>query len=498
MQKHYIFSLEDFQISDIETIIDQSNSLELSKDAEDAIIKCWQYLSSKLESGDHAFYGINTGFGSLCNVIINHGQIGDLQRNLVRSHACGTGDVVPKEIIKIILLLKIKSLSYGYSGISLEVVKRLLLFFNHNILPVLYQQGSLGASGDLAPLAHLSLPLIGEGEVWFNAVRRSGQDILKEFDLKPIELGAKEGLALLNGTQFSTGYGVFAMIESLKLMRWANCIGALSADVFLCSDAPWDEKLHTIRKQPGQIKAAKTIRKWLKNSEMTTSPRVSVQDPYAFRCMPQVHGASDDTINYVKGILENEINAVTDNPNIFVEEDQILSGGNFHAQPIALVLDFLAIALSELGSISERRTYQLIAGLRNLPPFLTKNAGLNSGFMIPQYTAASIVSQNKQLCTPASVDSIVSSNGQEDHVSMAANSATKLFRIVENIWTILAIEWLNASQALEFRRPLKTSPELENLHTLFRQKVSFVDQDRQLSLDIEATRIFLKEHSHLL
>lgn len=498
MQKQLTLSLTDLQISDIEALIVQSSTLELGGDIKEAVAKCRQYLSDKLESGTDAFYGINTGFGSLCNVIIDKDQIGDLQKNLVRSHACGTGDLVPGEVIKIILLLKIKSLAYGYSGVSMELVERLLFFYNHDILPVLYQQGSLGASGDLAPLAHLSLPLIGEGKVWYNGEIVETKDVLPSFGLEPIHLEAKEGLALLNGTQFSTGYGVHAIIEAIKLMRWVNCISALSADTFLCSAAPFDEKLHQIRKQPGQISSARDIRHWLDGSELLKSPRVAIQDPYAFRCIPQVHGASHDTINYVRQVLENEINAVTDNPNIFVDRDEILSGGNFHAQPIALALDFLAIALSELGSISERRTYQLIAGLRNLPPFLTGNAGLHSGFMIPQYTAASIVSQNKQLCTPASVDSIVSSNGQEDHVSMAANSATKLYRVVENVWTILAIEWLNACQALDFRRPLQSSPKLEKLYGLFRQKVSFVDQDRQLSKDIGVARNFLKEHHILL
>ncbi|MBL7832266.1 MAG: histidine ammonia-lyase [Saprospiraceae bacterium] len=497
MQQKHTLTLEPYKIQDIQNLINSYNQIELGDDAISAIVKCHDYLSKKLEKGDEAFYGINTGFGSLCNVVIGKDQLKDLQTNLVLSHSCGTGDVVPPEVVKIILLLKIRSLSYGFSGISSEVINRLLFFYNHNILPVIFQQGSLGASGDLAPLAHLSLPLLGEGLVWYNDKRVSSKDVLSKYQLRALELGAKEGLALLNGTQFSTGYGVYAIIEAQKIMKWANCIGALSAETFLCSDAPWDEKLHKIRRQPGQIHVAKEIRNWLHGSLLLQSERVAIQDPYAFRCMPQVHGATFDTIEHVKGIIENEINAVTDNPNIFVNEDQILSGGNFHAQPIALVLDFLAIALSELGSISERRTYQLIAGLRNLPPFLTKNPGLNSGFMIPQYTAASIVSQNKQLCTPASVDSIVSSNGQEDHVSMAANSATKLYRVVQNMWTILAIEWLNACQALEFRRPLRTSDQLEALHQLFRQKVSAIDVDRQLSIDIHAARDFLQEQHHL-
>lgn len=498
MLKQHALSLNTYSIEDVEAILNGHFALELADDARSAINACHAYLQNKIAEGNRAYYGINTGFGSLCNYVVSNDELRDLQKNLVLSHACGTGDLVPPELIRIILLLKIRSLSYGHSGISSEVADRLLFFYNHDILPVMYQQGSLGASGDLAPLAHLSLPLIGEGTVYHEQKIQSTAEVLEKYNLKPLDLGAKEGLALLNGTQFSTGYGVYAMIEAQKIMRWANCIGALSAEAFLCSDAPWDEKLHRIRNQPGQQKVAREINQWQAGSPLLRTERVAVQDPYAFRCIPQVHGATYDTIQYVKTVLENEINAVTDNPNIFTDEDQILSGGNFHAQPIALVLDFLAIALSELGSISERRTYQLISGLRNLPVFLARNAGLNSGFMIPQYTAASIASQNKQLCTPASVDSIVSSNGQEDHVSMAANAATKLYRVVENVWTILAIEWLNACQALEFRRPHRTSDALENLHALFRQKVSMMDNDRQLSKDIESARNFLKEHHHLV
>lgn len=496
MRDQHLLTLESYTINDIASIIDRECEIKLSEEAIEAVQKCHNFLQSKISSGNQAFYGINTGFGSLCNHVIGKDQLRDLQKNLVLSHACGTGDSVPANVVKIILLLKIRSLAYGHSGVSKEVIDRLIFFYNHDILPVIFQQGSLGASGDLAPLAHLSLPLIGEGNVIYQGKIRPTEEVLAMFGLNPLDLGAKEGLALLNGTQFSTGYGVYAIIEAQKIMRWANCVGAMSAEAFLCSATPWDDKLHKIRNQPGQQTVAGQIRKWLEGSPLLETDRVAVQDPYAFRCIPQVHGATYDTIQYVMSVLENEVNAVTDNPNIFVEEDQILSGGNFHAQPIALVLDFLAISLSELGSISERRTYQLISGLRNLPVFLVKNAGLNSGFMIPQYTAASIVSQNKQLCTPASVDSIVSSNGQEDHVSMAANAATKLYRIVENIWTILAIEWLNACQAIEFRRPARSSEALEYLHDLFREQVSRMDNDRQLSKDIEATRIFLKEHSH--
>lgn len=491
-------NLEDLSIEQFETILKSESPIYFGSSATAAIEKACTYLQNKVETSQSPMYGINTGFGSLCNVIIEKQEIQELQKNLVLSHACGTGDLVPLSVVKIILLLKIRSLSFGHSGVRPEILERLIFHYNHNILPVIFQQGSLGASGDLAPLAHLSLPILGEGQVWINSTIAETSEFLDKFQQKPLHLAAKEGLALLNGTQFSTGYGVYALIEAKKLIKWANCIGAMSADAFMCSNNPFDVKLHAIRKQAGQIETAKSLRKWLENSEICASPKSSVQDPYAFRCMPQVHGASWDTIQYATSIIQNEMNAVTDNPNIFPDEDEILSGGNFHAQPIALVLDFLAIALSELGSISERRTYQLIAGLRGLPPFLAKNAGLHSGFMIPQYTAASIVSQNKQYCTPASVDSIVSSNGQEDHVSMAANAATKLYKVVENIWTVLAIEWMNACQAIEFRKPLKTSPQLTKLHEMYREEVTFADKDRQFSKDIAASIKFLKKHAHLV
>jgi len=487
--------LKDIKITDIERILVNNTQISLSEEVRKITKYTRDYLENKLKDSAKAYYGINTGFGSLCNVVIQSDQLLDLQRNLVLSHACGTGDIVPEKIVRIILYLKIRNLSLGYSGVTLELLELLTAMYNNNILPVIYQQVSLGASGDLAPLAHLSLPLIGEGKVWMDGLMKSSKEAFEQKALNTITLQAKEGLALLNGTQFSTAYGVYAIIEAIKLVQCANTIAALSCDAFHCSLSPFDAKLHEIRKQPGQKLVAKAIRDLLKGSTISNKPKESIQDPYAFRCIPQVHGASYDCILNTLVVLENEINAVTDNPIIFAKEDQILSGGNFHAQPIALVLDFLAIALSELASISERRTYQLISGTRQLPPFLAKNPGLNSGFMIPQYTAASIVSQNKQLCTPASVDSIVSSNGQEDHVSMAANSATKLYRIVENIWTVLSIELMVAAQALEFRRPDSTSVELEFLHTEYRKIVGPLENDRLLSKDIEMSRAFLVNKS---
>jgi len=487
--------LIDSKLVDFETLnqlIFSEKKLQLSDEAIEKINNCRNYLDQKIKADSSPIYGINTGFGSLCNVKINNENLQLLQENLVMSHACGTGSEVSKEIVKLMLLLKIQSLSYGHSGVQLETVERLIAFYNHNILPVIYTQGSLGASGDLAPLAHLSLPLIGKGEVHYNGERISGEELLTKFNWSKIELKSKEGLALLNGTQFMNAYGVHLILKSFKLSYLADLIGALSLEAFDGRISPFNELIHFIRPHNGQIKTAKRINEFLEGSELIEQYKEHVQDPYSFRCMPQVHGASKDALNYCKKTFLTEINSVTDNPNIFIEEDEIISGGNFHGQPLALAFDFLSIAMAELGSISERRTFQLVSGLRDLPPFLVKNPGLNSGFMIPQYTAASIVSQNKQLATPASVDSIVSSNGQEDHVSMGANAATKAKQIVDNIETILAIELLNASQALHFRFPLKTSSFLESFLKMYRSEVPFVENDKVLSLEIKKTVSFLQ------
>ena len=487
---HYISS-DLLSIEMINEIVFQGKQLALSEEAIVNIEKCRKYLDDKMKSNSDPIYGINTGFGSLCNVKISNENLSKLQENLVKSHACGTGEEVPHEIVKIMLLLKIQSLSYGHSGVQLVTVQRLIDFYNNDIFPVIYTQGSLGASGDLAPLAHLSLPLLGEGEVYVDGFRQPASKVLAKFGWEPIVLQSKEGLALLNGTQFMSAYGVFCLIKAEKISYLADVIGAVSLEGFDGRIEPFTDLIHLVRPHKGQVQTAERMRDLLEDSEIIAQPKVHVQDPYSFRCIPQVHGASKDTIDYVKKVFRTEINSVTDNPNIFVGEDLIISGGNFHGQPLALALDFLGIALSELGSISERRTYQLISGLRNLPAFLVNDPGLNSGFMIPQYTAASIASQNKQLATPASIDSIVSSNGQEDHVSMGANAATKTLRIVENVERILAIELLNGSQALEFRRPLKSSEFIESFVKSYREEVSFVSEDRILHYDIEKSVSFL-------
>ena len=492
MEYHHLSS-ERLTIAGLKEIIDSGKPVALSEELRRRIVRCREYLDRKIKDSDQPVYGITTGFGSLCDISVGGDELSQLQRNLVMSHSCGTGEQVPSEIVRLMLLLKIRSLSYGYSGVRLETVERLIDFYNNGILPVVYRQGSLGASGDLAPLAHLSLPLLGLGEVEHDGRRRPSAEVLEEFGWKPLELQSKEGLALLNGTQFMSAYGVQAVIDARRLSDWADRIGALSLDAFDGRIEPFYDEVHVIRAHPGQLATARAVRSLLEGSELIRRPKKHVQDPYSFRCMPQVHGATKDTVEYVAGVLETEINSPTDNPTIFPDEDMIISAGNFHGQPIALAMDFLAIALAELGSISERRIYKLISGSRGLPHFLVANPGLNSGFMIPQYTAASIVSQSKGLCMPASVDSIPSSQGQEDHVSMGANAATKLRRVVLNTERVLAIELFNAAQALEFRRPAHTSPALECLVADYRRRVPFIDNDTVMYPYIEASVQFLRE-----
>jgi histidine ammonia-lyase len=473
-------------------LADKDSKVALTEATKKSILDCRNFLDEKLKNNNGPIYGINTGFGSLCNVIIPDNDLEQLQENLVKSHACGMGLEVPQEIVKLMLLLKIQSLSYGKSGVQLQTVERLCDFINFQIYPIIYQQGSLGASGDLAPLAHLSLPLLGFGKVNYKGKQISSAEVLKENGLTAIKLRSKEGLALLNGTQFMSAYGCYCLIKSEQLNKAADLITSVSLDAFDGRMDPFKDNLHTIRAHAGQLQTARAIRGYLEGSEIGKQEKKQVQDPYSFRCAPQVHGATKDTVNYVNSVFETEINSVTDNPTIFPESDEILSGGNFHGQPLALALDFLCIAMAELASISERRTYLLISGQRGLPPFLSPKAGLNSGFMIPQYTAASIVSQSKQLCTPASVDSIVSSNGQEDHVSMGANAATKCFLVIENTEKVLAIELLNAAQALELKKPLKSSAKIESLISSYRKTVPFMQNDEVVYELMRSSQEFLK------
>lgn len=490
--KTHLISTTHLDFNKISEIISSGVKLQLSDKAKNKIAQCRNYLDEKLKNNSASYYGINTGFGALHDKSISGNDLEQLQINLVRSHACGTGEEVPQHIVKLMLFLKIQGLSYGNSGVQLVTVQRLIDFYNHDIFPVVYEQGSLGASGDLAPLAHLCLPLIGEGEVNYHGKKINTDEVLKIFNWQPIRLKSKEGLALLNGTQFMSAFGTYCLMRAMKLSKAADEIAALSLDAFDCRIEPFHHLIQQIRPHKGQIETALHIRQLLKGSEIAARKKSHVQDPYSFRCIPQVHGATKDAIDYVASVFFNEINSVTDNPTVFPDQDLIISAGNFHGQPLALAMDFLAIALSELGNISERRIYQLISGQRGLPPFLVANPGLNSGMMIPQYTAASLVSQNKQLCTPASVDSIVSSNGQEDHVSMGANSATKLYRVVRNLENILAIELLNSAQAFEFRRPLSSSEFIENLFDDFRKVVSFLNNDRLLFDDMKSALFFLQ------
>ena len=488
----FTITSEWISLETLEHILDNNLKLELSENSKNQILNCRQYLDDVMANEDRIIYGINTGFGSLCDTVIPKSDLEQLQTNLVLSHACGAGEEVPLHLVKRMLLLKVLGLSHGHSGVQLETVERLIFFFNNDILPIVYQQGSLGASGDLAPLAHLSLPLIGEGEVYFEGAKIAGKDLAQKFDIKPIVLQSKEGLALLNGTQFMSSYGSYAVAASRKLWKQFNQVAAISLEGYDGRIEPFSVSVNEIRKQKGQIKTAEIMRGLLAGSEIVAQSKAHVQDPYSFRCIPQVHGASYDAIEYAAGIIENEINAVTDNPTVFPDEDLVVSAGNFHGQPLAITMDFLAIAMAEMGSISERRVYKLISGTRGLPAFLVAKPGLNSGFMIPQYTAASIVSQNKQLCMPASVDTIDSSNGQEDHVSMGSNAGTKLYRVLENCFTIQGIELMNACQAIEFRKPLKTSSQLQEIISEYRKIVPYFEQDCYLHPHISASKSFVK------
>tara|TARA_R110002050_G_scaffold286088_1_gene436093 strand:- start:44880 stop:46364 length:1485 start_codon:yes stop_codon:yes gene_type:complete len=489
----YQISSADITIDEVVAIVESGKKLELSAESANKVAHCRTFLNEFLEKSDAPVYGINTGFGALHDRSISTDDLSQLQSNLVMSHACGTGDEVPKEIVKLMLFLKIQGLSYGHSGVQLATVNRLIDFYNNDALPIIYTQGSLGASGDLAPLAHLSLPIIGMGEMYYKGKKVAAEVVLKENGWEPITLMSKEGLALLNGTQFMSAYGVYSVNWAKKLWDKANKIMAISMEGFDGRIEPFSDLPHLVRKQPGQLKVARTIRSLTNGSELISRAKKHVQDPYSFRCVPQVHGATHDVIEFIEKVVTNEINSVTDNPTIFPAENQIISAGNFHGQPLALAYDQLAIAMAEMGSISERRVYKLISGTRELPAFLVANPGLNSGFMIPQYTAASIVSRNKSLCMPSSVDTIDSSNGQEDHVSMGANAAVKMHQVIQNVERVLGIEIFAGTQALEFRRPVKSSPMLEGIVADFRKNVAFVEEDKIMYTEIEKSIQFVKK-----
>ena len=492
MKIHKI-SAEHLSIERIGEIVYGGYKIELSDDAHKRIVECREYLDRKIAESTTPIYGVTTGFGSLCNVSIGSDYLAQLQINLMMSHACGTGDRVPNDIVKIMLLLKIQSLSYGFSGCQLVTVNRLIDFFNNEIYPVVYMQGSLGASGDLVPLAHLSLPLVGLGEVEHKGMVMSGAEVLQKFDWQPIKLASKEGLALLNGTQNMGAFAVWALLQSIRLSDWADKIAAMSLDAYYGLTAPFTDAVHQVRPHKGQIVTAARMRELLEGSQIIEKPKTYVQDTYSFRCIPQVHGTVKDTIEYVRSVVDVEVNSATDNPTVCPDEDIIISAGNFHGEPIAMPMDFLAIAMCELANISERRIYKLVSGTRGLPSFLVANPGVNSGFMIPQYTAASIVSLNKSLATPSSVDSIPSSQGQEDHVSMGANAAIKLYKVVLNTERVLAIELFNAAQALDFRRPLRSSEIIETIHNNYRKLVPFIVDDEVMYPHIAHSIDFLRK-----
>ena len=472
-------SADHLTIEKIGEIIYNNHKIELSDDARKRIIKSREYLDARIAKEENPIYGVTTGFGSLCNVSISKDQLSQLQVNLIKSHACGVGERLPNDIIKMMLLLKVQSLSYGFSGCKLDTVERLVDMFNNNIYPVILEQGSLGASGDLVPLAHMSLPLVGLGEV--------------EMNWKPIELASKEGLALLNGTQNMSAHAVWALLNAQRLSEWADVIAAMSLDAFDGRIEPFTHAVHAVRPHQGQIETATRFRQLLEGSQLIARPKQHVQDPYSFRCVPQVHGTVKDTLRYVYSVIDTEINSATDNPTVCPDEDLIISAGNFHGEPIALPMDYLSIAMSELANISERRIYRLVSGLRDLPSFLVAKPGLSSGFMIAQYTAASVVSLNKSYAVPSSIDNIPSCQDQEDLVSMGANAAIKLRKVVANTERVLAIELFNAAQALDFRRPLVSSPELMKVHEAYRKVVPFIDVDVVMYPHIEESIQFLRK-----
>ncbi len=492
MKKVFTITGQPITISDLQSFLADNPQITIGPEAKKKIEANRAYLEKKIAEPGARYYGINTGFGALCDVEIPGNQLEQLQENLVMSHACGMGEEVKTEVVRLMVLLKLKGLSLGHSGISPETVQQLVTLYNNDILPVIWEVGSLGASGDLAPLAHLSLPLLGLGAVRYKGVKHDTAAVLKETGLTAIKLKAKEGLALLNGTQFMSAWGCYSVMEAERVEKLADLTAAISADAFNCQLSPYHPAIQRVRNHQGQIESAANVMKFLNGSQIAGEPKNNVQDPYSFRCVPQVHGAVKYAIGQVKDVFEKEINAVTDNPLIFEEEDLILSGGNFHGEPLAIALDYLGIAMSELASISERRTFQLSSGKRGLPKFLVEDSGLNSGLMIPQYTAAAIVSMNKQLATPASVDTITSSDGQEDHVSMGANAAVKTYKIVYNIEKVLAIEFMTAMQALDFRKPLKSSPLIEKIKADYRKIVPYFDKDRVLYDDIQVTVDFMR------
>ena len=467
----------------------------LSKETRDIVNNSRQRVES-IVSSNRVVYGINTGFGPLCDVQISASETSKLQKNLLITHAVGVGNPIDKELSKIMMICKVHALCQGFSGIRLEVIERILFFIENDMLPVVPEQGSVGASGDLAPLSHLFLPLIGEGDFWVNDDITPAKDVLAKRNLQPIELQAKEGLALINGTQFILAHTISGLKKMEYLLNLADLAGAMSIEAYQGSQSPFKKELHVIRPFKGSLEVAERMRKMFENSENIKSHEtcVRVQDPYSMRCIPQVHGASRNAFMHLNELAEVEMNSVTDNP-IVLSETLAISGGNFHGQPLAMALDYGALAASELGNISDRRCFLLLEGKYGLPRLLTEKGGLNSGFMIPQYTTAALVTENKSLCFPPSADSIPTSLGQEDHVSMGSISGRKFNQILGNIEKILAIEVMFAAQALEFRRPNKFSAIIEENFKIIRKKVNKLEDDRLLKDDINNMVNLVKNQS---
>lgn len=479
-----IYGVDHWSWSDAISLLKGETKGILSEQSVAQIKKSAQNVQQIIDSGK-TVYGINTGFGPLCDTLISKAETRKLQENLLISHSVGVGNPIPKEISKLMLITKAHALAKGYSGVTLEVVERILLMIEKDIIPAVPEQGSVGASGDLAPLAHLFLPLIGEGKVWEGDKIISAKEALQKHRLEPIMLSAKEGLGLINGTQFILSHALFGLNRFKYLLDLADLVGAMSLEAYSGVRSPFMKELHEVRPYEGTRLVAKRIWDLLEGSEIIENDDFHrVQDPYSLRCMPQVHGASRNAWLHLRDLAEIELNSVTDNP-IVLDGETAISGGNFHGQPMAMVLDYGTLAAAELGNISDRRSYLLIEGKFGLPRFLTASSGLNSGFMIPQYTTAALVTENKTLCFPASADSIPTSIGQEDHVSMGSISGRKFNQVLGNVEKILAIELMLGCQGIEFRRPLKTGQRLEAVYALVRSKVKKLEDDRLIGEDIE-------------
>ena len=480
------YGVDQLTLDSVNAIAAGTLQAELCQEAIDKINKSRQNVD-KMAASDKAIYGINTGFGPLCDTQISPEETNLLQKNLLITHAVGVGEPIAKPISKLMLITKVHALSQGFSGIRLTVVERMLKFIELDIIPVVPEQGSVGASGDLAPLSHLFLPLLGEGEFWVNDTIKPAAEVLKEHGLEPLDLHAKEGLALINGTQFILSHAITALTKMRYLLDLADIAGAMSIEGMQGSESPFREELHAIRAFKGNVEVAARMRSFFAGSENMASHTDCdrVQDPYSLRCIPQVHGASRNAYYHLKELAETEMNSVTDNP-IVISEEEAISGGGFHGQPLAMVLDYASIAAAELGNIADRRCYLLLEGLHGLPRLLTTSGGLNSGMMIPQYVTAAFVTENKSLCFPPSADSVPTSMGQEVHVSMGSISGRKLNQILGNLDKIFAIELMYAAQAIEFRRPNKCSDIIEENFALIRSKVAKLEEDRLLKPDIDA------------